>query len=51
MDVPIVMLTALGEQTDKILGLEVGADDYVTKPFSPRELVSRIQAMLSRARA
>ena len=42
--VPVVMLTALGEEEDRILGLEVGADDYVTKPFSPRELVLRVQA-------
>jgi DNA-binding response OmpR family regulator len=43
------MLTALGEEEDRILGLEVGADDYVTKPFSPRELVLRVQAVLRRA--
>jgi len=48
---PVIMLTALGEESDRVLGLETGADDYVTKPFSPRELVSRIQALLSRARA
>jgi DNA-binding response OmpR family regulator len=47
--VPVVMLTALGEEEDRILGLEVGADDYVTKPFSPRELVLRVQAVLRRA--
>jgi DNA-binding response OmpR family regulator len=47
--VPVVMLTALGEEEDRILGLEVGADDYVTKPFSPRELVLRVQAILRRA--
>jgi DNA-binding response OmpR family regulator len=47
--VPVVMLTALGEEQDRILGLEVGADDYVTKPFSPRELVLRVQAVLRRA--
>jgi DNA-binding response OmpR family regulator len=46
--VPVVMLTALGEEEDRILGLEVGADDYVTKPFSPRELVLRVQAILRR---
>jgi DNA-binding response OmpR family regulator len=46
---PVVMLTALGEEEDRILGLEVGADDYVTKPFSPRELVMRVQAVLRRA--
>jgi DNA-binding response OmpR family regulator len=45
---PVVMLTALGEEQDRILGLEVGADDYVTKPFSPRELVLRVQAVLRR---
>jgi DNA-binding response OmpR family regulator len=49
--VPVVMLTALGEEEDRILGLEVGADDYVTKPFSPRELVLRVQAVLRRATA
>ena len=47
--VPVLMLTALGEETDRIHGLEVGADDYVTKPFSPRELVLRVQAILRRA--
>jgi DNA-binding response OmpR family regulator len=47
--VPVVMLTALGEEQDRILGLEVGADDYVTKPFSPRELVLRVQAVLRRS--
>jgi DNA-binding response OmpR family regulator len=47
--VPVVMLTALGEEADRILGLEVGADDYVTKPFSPRELVLRVQAIVRRA--
>jgi DNA-binding response OmpR family regulator len=46
--VPIVMLTALGEEADRVLGLEVGADDYVTKPFSPRELVLRVQSVLRR---
>ena len=49
--VPVVMLTALGEETDRVLGLELGADDYVTKPFSPRELVLRVQSVLRRARA
>ncbi|RZU53647.1 DNA-binding response OmpR family regulator [Krasilnikovia cinnamomea] len=48
-DLPVVMLTALGEEADRILGLEVGADDYVTKPFSPRELVLRIRSVLRRA--
>ena len=47
-DVPIVMLTALGEESDRVLGLEVGADDYITKPFSPRELVLRVQSVLRR---
>ena len=47
-NVPIIMLTARGEEHDKILGLEVGADDYVTKPFSPRELQARIKAVLRR---
>lgn len=46
--VPIIMLTAKGEETDKILGLELGADDYITKPFSPKELVARIKAVLRR---
>ena len=48
-DVPIIMLTACREETDRILGLEMGADDYVVKPFSPRELVSRVKAVLRRA--
>jgi DNA-binding response OmpR family regulator len=47
-DVPIVMLTALGEEADRVLGLQLGADDYVTKPFSPRELVLRVQSVLRR---
>ncbi len=47
-NVPIVMLTALGEEVDRILGLELGADDYLTKPFSTRELIARIKAMLRR---
>ena len=46
--IPIIMLTAKGEETDRILGLELGADDYVTKPFSPRELVARVKAVLRR---
>ena len=46
--IPIIMLTARGEEADKIRGLEVGADDYVTKPFSPRELNARIKAVLRR---
>ncbi|MHB1342427.1 MAG: response regulator [Coriobacteriia bacterium] len=48
-DVPIIMLSARGDEIDRILGLEFGADDYVTKPFSPRELVSRVKAILRRA--
>jgi len=47
---PVIMLTALGEESDRVLGLENGADDYVTKPFSPRELTLRVQAVLRRAR-
>lgn len=46
--VPIIMLTAKGEETDKVRGLEVGADDYITKPFSPRELIARVKAVLRR---
>jgi len=46
--IPIIMLTAKGEETDKILGLELGADDYITKPFSPKELVARVKAVLRR---
>jgi DNA-binding response OmpR family regulator len=46
--VPVVMLTALGEEADRLVGLELGADDYVTKPFSPRELVLRVQSVLRR---
>ena len=48
-DLPVIMLTALGEEADRIVGLELGADDYVTKPFSPRELVARIKSVLRRA--
>ena len=48
-DVPIILLTARGEEADRIIGLELGADDYVVKPFSPRELVVRVQAILRRA--
>jgi two-component system alkaline phosphatase synthesis response regulator PhoP len=47
-DVPIIMLTARVEETDKLIGLELGADDYITKPFSPRELVARIRVVLRR---
>jgi DNA-binding response OmpR family regulator len=49
-NVPIIMLSARDDEVDKVLGLEMGADDYVTKPFSPRELVSRVKANLRRAR-
>ncbi len=49
-DVPIIMLTARVEETDKLIGLELGADDYVTKPFSPRELVARARAVLRRVK-
>src|SRR4051812_20528660 len=48
-DVPIIMLTALGGEADRVVGLERGADDYVTKPFSPRELVLRVDSVLRRA--
>jgi DNA-binding response OmpR family regulator len=48
-DLPVVMLTALGEEADRVVGLEVGADDYVTKPFSPRELVLRVRSVLRRS--
>ena len=47
--IPIIMLTARGEEADRIAGLELGADDYVTKPFSPRELTARVAALLRRA--
>jgi two-component system, OmpR family, alkaline phosphatase synthesis response regulator PhoP len=49
--VPVIMITALGEETDRIVGLELGADDYVTKPFSVRELMARIKAVLRRTQA
>ena len=49
-DMPIIMLTARGSETDRIAGLEMGADDYVVKPFSPQELVSRVRAVLRRSR-
>jgi len=49
MDIPIIMLTAKAEEDNKVQGLEVGADDYITKPFSPRELVARLKAVLRRA--
>ena len=47
-DIPIIMLTARVEETDKLIGLELGADDYITKPFSPRELVARVRVVLRR---
>lgn len=50
-DVPIIMLTARGEVADRVLGLELGADDYLAKPFEPRELVARIQSVIRRAQA
>ncbi len=46
---PVIMLTAMGSEVDRVIGLEIGADDYVAKPFSPRELVARIKAVLRRA--
>ena len=48
-DIPIIMLTAKGDEVDKILGLELGADDYITKPFSVRELIARVKALLRRS--
>lgn len=48
-DIPVIMLTARVEETDRLIGLELGADDYITKPFSPRELVARVRAVLRRA--
>ena len=50
-DIPIIMLTARGEVMDRVVGLEIGADDYVPKPFEPRELLARLQTILRRARA
>ena len=50
-NVPVIMLTAKGEDTDRIVGLELGADDYISKPFNPRELLARIKAVLRRAKA
>ena len=50
-DIPILMLTARGEAMDRVVGLEVGADDYIVKPFEPRELVARIQSIMRRSRA
>ncbi len=51
IDLPVLMLTARGEETDRIVGLEMGADDYIAKPFSARELLARIKAILRRARS
>ena len=48
-ELPVIMLTARGEEADRIVGLELGADDYVTKPFSPRELAARVRSVLRRA--
>ncbi len=48
--IPIIMLTAKGQESDKVVGLELGADDYITKPFSPRELIARIKAVLRRVK-
>ena len=48
---PVIMVTALAEEADRLTGLELGADDYLTKPFSPRELVARVNAVLRRASA
>jgi two-component system OmpR family response regulator len=50
-EIPIIMLTARGEETDRIVGLELGADDYLSKPFNPRELLARIKSVLRRSRA
>lgn len=48
-NIPVIMLTAMGDETDRIIGLEMGADDYIAKPFSPRELLARIKAVIRRA--
>lgn len=50
-NIPIIMLTAMGEETDRVLGIEIGADDYVTKPFSARELLARIKALVKRSQS
>ena len=50
-ELPVIMLTARGEEADRIVGLELGADDYVTKPFSPRELAARVKTVLRAARS
>ena len=49
-DVPVIVLTARGEEADRVMGLELGADDYLAKPFSPRELLARIRAVVRRAK-
>ena len=49
LNVPIIMLTVKGEEVDRVVGLEIGADDYIAKPYSPRELVARVRAMLRRS--
>lgn len=49
-EIPVIMLSALGEDTDKIVGLEIGADDYLTKPFNPRELLARVRSVVRRAK-
>src|SRR5207302_9242039 len=49
-NIPVILLTALSEETDRVVGLEIGADDYVVKPFNPRELLARIGAVLRRSR-
>ncbi|MHB8670868.1 MAG: response regulator [Acidimicrobiales bacterium] len=49
--IPVIMLTARGEESDRVMGLDLGADDYVTKPFSPRELIARVKSVLRRAQA
>mgnify|MGYP001082084019 CR=1 FL=1 len=51
LDIPVVLLTAMAEETDRIIGLELGADDYVVKPFNPRELLARIKAVIRRTRS
>ncbi len=50
-DIPVILLTAMADDTDRVVGLEIGADDYVTKPFNPRELLARIKAVLRRAQS
>jgi len=50
-DIPVILLTAMAEETDRVVGLEIGADDYLTKPFNPRELLARIKAVLRRAQS